>query len=310
MINFFGSENSILLQPLKSKLYDLFSDQMEIDVYIDGGGFLQSRSTSILILEEPPAVKPSLYRKNYLDRFDLVVHLSPWRARKYDSPYRIFQPLILSGRIKNPSKSFRYPVMILDHKFSTANTSLYSLRRDLLKYLYQRDIPCDLFGTNWNIPLSFEAQRRWGSIKESVPYVGLSGLREALSGFGRKYPMYKGWVENKNYITSKYSLAIVIENDVDSLSEKIFDCLLSGTVPIYVGPRLEQYTNLAPLCFQVDPDIQAIESKISSISDQEIREKEERIQEHLDVVDWYSDFSPSIISGDIAQAILNFVNSG
>ena len=33
----------------------------------------------------------------------------------------------------------------------------------------------------------------------------------------------------------------MIENSLDYISEKLFDCFKSGTVPIYIGPNLEEF---------------------------------------------------------------------
>jgi hypothetical protein len=48
-------------------------------------------------------------------------------------------------------------------------------------------------------------------------------------------------VKNKQDFLSSVKVAIIIENDLTYVSEKIFDCFRAGTVPIYVGPRLVEF---------------------------------------------------------------------
>jgi hypothetical protein len=305
MIRIVNSTNSLLAKNLTMKLTEENLINRNLEIHIDSGEMPHSGEYSVLILEEPPTVKPKLYRESYLSKFNLVIHLSPWRARRYGSPFMVFQPISFPRRINSPSKFFRYPIIVLDLKFSVSKTSLYKLRRDLVHYLSKKNINCDLYGTNWNLGLRAEFRRRWGAVKSSMPNVDLKGVREAYSGFGRKYPLYKGWLEDKQSVISMHSLAVVIENDLESLSEKLFDCFLAGTVPIYIGPSLQDFTNLDQLCFQVEPNVTKIAQEILRITDKEIMEKEKAIKAYLDKTDLSQIFSQEVISSQIVRIILN-----
>ena len=62
--------------------------------------------------------------------------------------------------------------------------------------------------------------------------------------------VYKGPVRSKADTLSRYSFAICFENQILDgwVTEKIFDCLAAGTVPVYLGaPDIERW--VAPECF-------------------------------------------------------------
>ena len=51
---------------------------------------------------------------------------------------------------------------------------------------------------------------------------------------------------------SEYRVAIVIENSQEYMSEKFFDALFSGCIPVYVGPNLEAFGIPSNLYIQAD----------------------------------------------------------
>jgi hypothetical protein len=68
-------------------------------------------------------------------------------------------------------------------------------------------------------------------LKHFAPYRRLAGLQ---------YASYGGPVADKYEVLSRYRFNICYENayGIDGyITEKIFDCFLAGTVPIYLGAR-------------------------------------------------------------------------
>ncbi len=65
------------------------------------------------------------------------------------------------------------------------------------------------------------------------------------TGWGEDHPCYKGRVDSKIETYHNYKFAVCLENtkgDVDYVSEKIYDCLCAGIVPIYAGaPNVDEY---------------------------------------------------------------------
>jgi hypothetical protein len=83
-------------------------------------------------------------------------------------------------------------------------------------------------------------------------------LSEAFSHFFYKYPEYIGRVDDKFNAFSKYKYALIIENEADYVSEKLFDAIAAGCVPIYVGPNLSRYKNLAKCVMAFEPSVNLI----------------------------------------------------
>jgi hypothetical protein len=50
-----------------------------------------------------------------------------------------------------------------------------------------------------------------------------------------------GVAKDKSRTLAEYKASLVIENNGGYMSEKLVDCILSGTVPVYVGAPVEKY---------------------------------------------------------------------
>ena len=83
-----------------------------------------------------------------------------------------------------------------------------------------------------------------------------------VKSYFRFFSNYLGEVEDKKEVLSKYKYSIVIENSSDYLSEKLFDVMFSGCIPIYVGPNLANYEIPDYLYIQAKPEISDIKEKI------------------------------------------------
>lgn len=111
------------------------------------------------------------------------------------------------------------------NKFSSNDLELYSLRRKSIQYFENRfGDQFDLYGIGWNKPASL-AQRKFGA-----PVI--------------KFKSFKGEVLSKSDTFSKYRFALIYENAQVSgwITEKIFDCIRSMCVPIYLGaPNIDRF---------------------------------------------------------------------
>jgi hypothetical protein len=121
---------------------------------------------------------------------------------------------------------------------------LYSERVKAIRW-FESHAPNDfsLFGNGWRVP-----QKRLGSIgklqyrfEKIMPFV----TRRAV------FPSYQGPANTKFEVYSRSKFSICFENAKDIrgyITEKIFDCLFAGCVPIYWGdPAIEEFVPKA--CF-------------------------------------------------------------
>ena len=106
---------------------------------------------------------------------------------------------------------------------------LYSKRIEAIRW-FEKKHPndFDLFGMGWD-------RFRFRGIKVVRALNKLTWLTKLLAP---TYPSYKGPVSEKKIVLEKYKFAICYENGRDIpgyITEKIFDCLFAGCIPVYWG---------------------------------------------------------------------------
>ena len=152
----------------------------------------------------------------------LVPNVPPLR------PFRI--PMPFSAVIEpHWSRTDRRGIVIVNSNKRAALSSgeLYTERLRALKYFAERG-GIDLWGRLWE-----------------------KGLGELDAEFGEAVrASWRGPVDDKYEATSRYQFAICYENMVLDgwITEKIFDCLYAGVVPIYLGAP-DIATAVDPACF-------------------------------------------------------------
>ena len=192
-----------------------------------------NRKSSFLFCWEPPFVNPFNYFKLLHIFFNKVFVFD----KKIEDKKKYFQVRCFQNSINMHTsvvdfnkKSFLVLInanklpFILFKILCLKTKSLYEERIRVIEYFEKRKIPFDLYGKGWN------------RIKKY-------NIREALFGF-KKYSRYKGSIENKNELLSKYKFCICFENSIQPgfITEKIFDCFKAKCVPVYWGaPDISLY---------------------------------------------------------------------
>jgi hypothetical protein len=116
---------------------------------------------------------------------------------------------------------------------------LYTERMRAVAFFGRTD-EIDLYGIGWDVP-PYRMGKTW------MPYTLQRAHRktQAISQRIKPEPLlqacrrrWRGTVDSKCLTLSKYTFAICFENQILNgwITEKIFDCLSAGTVPIYLGP--------------------------------------------------------------------------
>jgi len=140
--------------------------------------------------------------------------------------------------------------MIQGNRWSVFPGENYSLRRKVLRQSVEE---IDLYGVGWNQGWSFDFKSIMRSSVKSFKEVDWTPSH--FSDIGHKYSNYKGAPDDKLEIMSQYQFSIIVENSNDYLTEKLFDALISGTVPIYVGSRLENYGISSEVAIVANPSV-------------------------------------------------------
>jgi hypothetical protein len=229
-----------------------------------------TKAKCILVLWEPYIVETVRYKIEVLSLFGAIFAPSiEWAEKVNAIPFNWPQGEITDADIfKEWNERENKAVMIQGNKFSARKGEQYSLRRRVISSLGASRL--DLFGTKWNEGIHFDLLH-WivslcnSQLKDISP--------NSHFGIGKKYINYFGPTDDKHMILSRYKIAIVIENSLDFVSEKLFDSIRAGCVSVYVGPSLGKFGIPNESAIQVDGKSEVVASVIKSLlekSDQEL----------------------------------------
>lgn len=188
-------------------------------------------SLQAFVIFEPPVVAPQLYRalpeltaafeRVYVhntegDGYSLQgVDRSRLRKLYWPQPHKdVLLPFWNQG-----DRQRRMVMINGNHKPTSCEGELYSRRIEALAALAKFG-KVDLYGRGW--------ERWWSRNSLWLPYWRHRGALMSI---------YKGSCSSKYEVLSRYEFALCFENMVMKgyITEKIFDCLYAGTIPLYLG---------------------------------------------------------------------------
>ncbi len=148
----------------------------------------------------------------------------------------------------------RFLVMINANKLPRLRVNeLYTERLRAVEY-FERLGEIDLYGVGWDGPAYRVGKSSWPGALSRLHHAArthrerILPSRERLVGAARR--AYRGPTNSKSETLASYTFAICFENmTLDGwVTEKIFDCLAAGTVPVYLGaPDVDRWVD--PDCF-------------------------------------------------------------
>lgn len=189
----------------------------------------------VLLLQEPQSVIPNQYTSRTLQKYEIIfTYLDNLVDNRHIFKMRYPQGQTILDSV--PGFAERKFLMLMNaNKYSYVKNELYSLRRRAISY-FEHAKDFDLYGYGWN---------RNGTLTFGVIFQALQKGRifqyakDFFTGFHRP-SCYRGSVPDKYAICQQYKFSLTFENEAETLgwiSEKLFDCLVSGTVPVYVGAK-------------------------------------------------------------------------
>lgn len=204
----------------------------------------------ILVVQEPRVVLPTNYRW-WVRGFDAIHYLGfsvvPISRKAHLGRWPNCD---MSSFAKTPATG-NGVVLINSNKVSAVPGGLYKLRLTCFKEIDQ----LELAGWGWRtprltkLPVALKTLAL-ASLSLEKPQLG-AVLRWVLAS-----PLQVSEVEDKFKFLRKFGYALVIENSISYTSEKLFDALLAGVVPVYVGAPLPPV--LKNLVVTAEPDVESI----------------------------------------------------
>lgn len=211
------------------------------------------KNQTILVRNEPKVVCPANYQANNISKFGKVIDVGrpeagPSRATRWPQNWPTHVSKASEGLYENSSKL----VMVNADKLSFVKGEMYTLRRASM-----HSLPVDTFGIGWDNSFLKKSKILLGEFLIALASRRFPHLPSAKGWFS-KPQNFKGKVTDKISTMEKYKYALVIENECSFVSEKLFDALFAGCIPVYVGGDLRSLNMPHGLVFKADPSIDGL----------------------------------------------------
>lgn len=290
--------------------------------FIERGG---DKSRAVLIRLEPECVYPLQYKSIVTSKYSLVLTVGrptvveedvfirwPYAYNKNPSrPDEIKsdlekivkdnQELFTWGNWKTRSIEIS---LIAANKVSAISKSNYSLRK---KLAHQISIDgFEVYGPLWERDF---LKRIWHSVVVGLVAAKQGTVPNLYSLFRHLFWNYKasrGTVEDKHQIlrASKYSL--IVENSNECVTEKLFDAVLNGAIPIYVGPSLESVGLPSEIAIEISGEIGEIEKVLKFESEARVQARLEEMRRFVCSSDFLDHWSSEMVYRHLANSSISF----
>lgn len=272
------------------------------------------RTRRMLLIFEPQAVNPSQYRKKNRQDYSLTVVGS---RRHLLSPDEVFinhtylpDSLTLAKEMAR-RRGDRLGIGILnENKYSFVRGNQYKTRVSAMRRLAKAGFRVTVGGKNWNRNVLWQFTRQ---LESALACLKMRGEFE-VSNFHltprSKNLDYVGRVDSEVEFLSKFEFALVVENDPNYVSEKLFNAIRAQAIPIYVGPPLIEFGLPPALAIEVsgfeDSVLKAVEFCTKEEKQLVLKSGREFLNEQLENGSWQED--TSVVQ--LTRAINDFLRRG
>jgi hypothetical protein len=200
-------------------------------------------SNRILSVFEPRVVIPANYHRSTHKKYGSIISMTP-ALRVGDAPGFLpwaerdwrRQPAAPAERVAGTT------ALINANKISVITGSLYGLRRQVIEAFAREGQQLTLAGSNWlrsGRPVAVENAKALAYAVLNHERIDLGELAHSL----RLSPTvdHLGIVDDKDDVLVRSEFCVVIENSASYISEKLFDAIIAGCVPLFTGPELSLF---------------------------------------------------------------------
>jgi hypothetical protein len=260
------SSNTQTLSNLAAELgFQISDNPLEADIYLSldfnlsDAKILSERKSlkkyNALFRNEPQCVLPGGYSSEVSDLNDFILTFGVVSSSKNSENWPQFwgdNAPIIDAAQRNTERV----VMINANKLNLSPSELYTLRRRCVKKIKA----LDLFGDEWN-----------SDLQKRIKVIAIEVLKNPVRNLLALPRHSKYWLTHwsntlapleKEEVLKKYKVSLVIENEVSYVSEKLFDVLAAGCIPVYVGPDISGYGIPKSLVFEAEANVKSIQIAI------------------------------------------------
>ena len=101
----------------------------------------------------------------------------------------------------------------------------------------------------------------------------------------------------------------MIENSNTIVTEKIFDALINGSIPIYIGPKLKEYGLPSEIAIEIEGDVSKIESIIANLTDEDVSNYLESMRSFVSSEYFSLNWRSDEVYRKIVRIIKDYLNS-
>lgn len=260
---------------------------------------LSQKQKSILLIFESELIRPDNWNVDSHSHFKKIF---TWHDDFVDNRRYFKFNFTHSGgvRFKKFGERKGFCTLIAGDKSLNHKLELYSERRKIITW-FQNTHPdqFEFYGVGWDKytfsgPIIFRALNK-------ITWLGRA--------FAKNWPGYLGKVESKLATLNNYKFSICYENArgiPGYITEKIFDSMAAGCVPIYWGaPNIADY--VPPICF-VDKtefvDLESLYDYLAKMKEEEFSFRQQAIEKYFQSQkhDWFTpDFVATLIVKNIVS---------
>jgi len=229
---------------------------VEFEMYVEGQALTERKVPKYLLALENPHINSLNTSKEYCLQFDHVFTWNPYIGELANTTVLMVPNQVRTQAIPTFAERTIFSCLINANKrFKTdEENDLYEERLRVIRW-YEAHHPCDfeLYGLGWDKP-----SPAFTTTEKLIRRV--NRLRSQLLGY-RPFPSFVGPIANKDIVLLNAKFSFCYENVKDLpnyITEKIFDSLMAGCVPIYWGAN--NVTNYIPKeCFIDRRDFDSME---------------------------------------------------
>lgn len=211
----------------------------------------------ILFVREPKQVHPYSHSRIARGNYGQI-HYMGFAGEHISTtlwPYDI--PKNFEAALANAKNRENKVVAVASWRISFIKGSLYGLRAKAF-----HNLEIDLYGRGWGRGIKRKTKEIIVNLLVAARHPSL--LRITFSQITNTPKNYFGEVDDKAKTISKYKVALVIENSLDYFSEKLYDALYSGTIPVYCGPSPDLMGIPKSLVFQSEPNLRSLSQNMTA----------------------------------------------
>jgi len=310
--------------PSSKYLLMIDHNEKEYRRYIREGG---SRENAFLLRLEPKVIYPKQYSDKIESNYQRV--FSPGLIKPRDGtskvfgcPYQYQANPVVPTLVEHQHQSVYLDMsddevleswlgrdicisMVAANKVSSQKVDNYKIRRQIARESSTEIL--EVYGPFWGADIFSQIKHRLGVVSFSLRNGTLPNLESVYGNLHWRYSTDKGIVSNKHDVLRKSKFTIAAENSNDYFSEKLFDAIYDGTIPLYIGPNISDSGLPENIGINIEGGVKEIEEITTTLSDTRVLEILTNGREFLESELFHSNWKEAGVYAQISEEIQKYL---